>query len=244
MEKTINYLTTLGLTQKEAKLYIALIEIGSGTAYAVAKQSGLKRPTVYVLLDDLRKKGLVKKIPHAKNQVFIAKDPEEFFAELEEKMYQAKRALPALLTKYNRGNITSHLFEGKHEMEQALKYRRNELAGQELLAFYGAPSNGKKIPEIYYQHAKSLQGQNTKVRVFAPDDAALKRFRAEEGEYGQEARYLPSSKYLPRVSVEVGKNFSKIFLHTASQALVIEGQEFSDFMKQVFELLWEKKVNN
>jgi len=53
--------------------------------------------------------------------------------------------------------------------------------------------------------------------------------------------YLPKEKYLPKVSVEISQNFSKIFLHTADQALIIEGKEFSEFLKQIFEMLWESK---
>lgn len=241
MDKIQQQLTGLGLSQKEAKTYVALLEIGKGTAYAIAKQSGLKRPTVYVILDELRKKGLAIKIPHAKNQVFIARDPEEFFSDLENRLYQVKRSIPALLTKYNNGTITTHLFDGKLEMEHALKYRRNELENKEMLAFYGVPRSGKRISDIYYDHAQSLQQQDTRVRVFAPDDASLKTFRTKDKEYGQDAVYLPKSEYFPKVSIEIGENFSKIYLHTASQALVIEGKEFSEFMRQIFELLWKVK---
>lgn len=243
MKKAIKYLKQLGLTQKESQVYVSLVEIGKGTAYAVAKQSGLKRPTVYVVLDELRKKGLVIKIPHAKKQIFIAKDPEELFDVFENNLYEAKRALPELLKmNYGQGDITTHLFDGKYEMSKALEYRRDELANQEMFAFYGIPSKGKKISEIYYDHARELEKQNTKVRVFVPDDDSLIRFRETEREYGQKVIYLPKEQYSPKVSVEISTNFSKIFLHTASQALVIEGKEFSEFLKQIFEIMWKNNI--
>ena len=243
MDRTVKQLMQLGLSKKEAQVYIALLEIGRATAYKVAKQAGLKRPTVYLLLEELRKKGLVSKVPHAKNQIFIAKNPEEFFAEIEYSLSQARRTLPELLAKRIQNNISTQLFEGKHELEQALEYHREELAEQELLAFYGAPINGKKVPDMYHRHAQALRDQNTHVRVFAPDDESLKIFRDKDKEYGQDAVYLPKEKYFPRVSVEVGQNLSKIFLHGVSQALVIENKEFATFMRQVFELIWEKEKN-
>ena len=77
---TINdALKNLGLNDKEARAYAALLELGQTTAYAVAERSGLKRPTVYVVLDELRQKGLVLKIPHVKKQLWSAKSPHQIF---------------------------------------------------------------------------------------------------------------------------------------------------------------------
>jgi sugar-specific transcriptional regulator TrmB len=53
-------LISLGLTQKEAAVYLALLQTKKGTALTVAKQANIKRPTVYLVLNSLIKKGLVK----------------------------------------------------------------------------------------------------------------------------------------------------------------------------------------
>ena len=240
MEQSTKYLTALGLSEKEASVYVTLLELGKGTAYTIAKQSGLKRPTVYLILESLRQNGLILKIPHAKNQVFLAKSPEEFFANFEDRLYRAKRVLPSLLQKYQKSNITSHLFDGKLGMGKALEYRRDELKGEELLSFCGVPRSGKKVPGMYYDHAQALKDQGTRVRVIAPKDQSINKFN-DENSYGQEMLLFAKEKYFPKASIEVSKNYSKIFLYTASQALVIESKEFSEFMKQLFELLWEKK---
>ena len=242
MDTAARYLAELGLPEKEVAIYIALLELGKATAYKIAQQSGVKRPTVYALLENLRKKGLIIKIPHAKNQVFIAKDPEEFFDSFEDKLHRARKALPELLSrKSDLVHISSHLFEGKEEVVKALEYRRGELANKELLAFYGVPRGNKKIPAIYYTHAQTLQRQNTNVRVFVPDDESLKGFRKRDKDFGQEAIYLPKTQYLPRVSLEISELYSKIYLHSSAKVLVIEGADFSELLRQIFELLWSSK---
>ncbi|MEK7642799.1 MAG: helix-turn-helix domain-containing protein [Patescibacteria group bacterium] len=243
MNKIIEYLTELGLSQKEARVYVALLEIDRGTAYAIAKQSGLKRSTVYLLLEELREKNLVLKIPHAKNQVFIAKDPEEFFSNFEDKLYKAKRTIPSLLQKYTKSDMASHLFDGKLEMKKALEYRREELKGGDLVSFCGVPMEGKKVPGMYFDHAQALKDQSTKVRVIAPKDESIRKFN-DENAYGQSILLMPKDKFLPKVSMEISPDYAKIFLYTVSQALVIENKEFSNFMKQIFELLWERKNKN
>src|SRR3989344_8552837 len=52
-------LKELGLSDKEAKVYLAMIELGSAPVSAIAKQAKIKRPTTYVVLDMLSEKGLV-----------------------------------------------------------------------------------------------------------------------------------------------------------------------------------------
>jgi predicted transcriptional regulator len=244
MNKAIQHLIHIGLNEKEARIYLALAKIGKGTAYAIAKHAGLKRPTVYVVLDELRKKGLIKKIPHAKNQVFIAKDLNEFFSDIEEKLYQAKQVLPRLVSANTHVGITAHMFEGKDELEKALEYKRPNLRNEEVIAFYGAPQKSKKVPDAYYRHAELMKLQNTKIRGFAPKHSSLEKFRNLEKSFNQEIISLPENIYSPKVSVEVCKDISKIFLHTSTQALVIENKEYADFMRQVFNLIWSSQDTN
>ena len=53
-------LENLGLSEKEAEIYLALLELGTGTVVEVAKKSGVKRPTAYLVLDELKKMGYIR----------------------------------------------------------------------------------------------------------------------------------------------------------------------------------------
>ena len=79
-------LEAIGLTEKESVVYVALLSLGTGTAYRIAEECSVKKPTVYVILEDLRKKGLVLKVPHAKKALFAPRSgigkplPKEFLS--------------------------------------------------------------------------------------------------------------------------------------------------------------------
>lgn len=68
-----------GLDESEAKVYLALLTLGSGTIHSVAKESGLNRTSSYAIIERLKIKGLVSKIKKvgkthlspAKPQVFL-----------------------------------------------------------------------------------------------------------------------------------------------------------------------------
>jgi hypothetical protein len=52
-------LCQIGFTRNEAKIYIALVELGPQPANIVAKRADLKRTTVYPMLKNLHKKSLI-----------------------------------------------------------------------------------------------------------------------------------------------------------------------------------------
>ncbi len=56
----VKTLLTLGLSKYEAKVYLALFELKRAPALKISKQAGVKRPTTYQALEQLKKKGLVK----------------------------------------------------------------------------------------------------------------------------------------------------------------------------------------
>lgn len=58
-EKLYVYLQNLGLTQYEAKTYIALLIIGTSNAYKISKKAEIPRTRVYDILDSLAQKGVV-----------------------------------------------------------------------------------------------------------------------------------------------------------------------------------------
>src|SRR3990167_4568425 len=46
-------LQKIGLSDKSAKIYLALLQLGRANVTDLAKQAGLKRPTTYLHLDEL-----------------------------------------------------------------------------------------------------------------------------------------------------------------------------------------------
>jgi sugar-specific transcriptional regulator TrmB len=61
-EEDVQTLTRLGLTISQAKVYLALLELGKATGKTVAKHSKVARQEAYRILAELQEKGLVEKI--------------------------------------------------------------------------------------------------------------------------------------------------------------------------------------
>ncbi|OHA23216.1 MAG: hypothetical protein A3G52_04845 [Candidatus Taylorbacteria bacterium RIFCSPLOWO2_12_FULL_43_20] len=68
-------LNRLGLTDKEATLYMTLLETGPTAIRKIAEKADINRGTTYDLLKKLQQMGLVSYYHHGKHQHFLAEDP-------------------------------------------------------------------------------------------------------------------------------------------------------------------------
>lgn len=70
------YLQEIGLNEKESAIYLALLQVDSASVVSLAEKTKIKRPTVYVVLDTLAKKGLVSEVKIGNKTHFSAESPE------------------------------------------------------------------------------------------------------------------------------------------------------------------------
>jgi predicted transcriptional regulator len=71
----VDVLKTAGLDEKEAQVYLGLLELGTASVQLIASKAGLKRPTTYLILDSLQAKGMVSIIPRAKKSSLHGREP-------------------------------------------------------------------------------------------------------------------------------------------------------------------------
>ena len=75
MDKRIQDLMNLGLTEGEAKVYVALLKTGSSTIGPIVKESRVASSNIYEILDRLLEKGIVSFVIKSKTKYFQAAPP-------------------------------------------------------------------------------------------------------------------------------------------------------------------------
>src|SRR3989344_5997298 len=71
------YLKDIGLSDKEAAVYVALLSFDKAQVTEIAEKAKIKRPTTYVILESLEKKGLVSEPNIGKKTYYLAEPPEK-----------------------------------------------------------------------------------------------------------------------------------------------------------------------
>ncbi len=85
MHTTWHELLRFGLTEGEAKVYVALLSTGSSTVGPIVKESGVAYSNVYGILQRLIEKGIVSFIIKNKTKYFQAVTPSNLYVYLEKK---------------------------------------------------------------------------------------------------------------------------------------------------------------
>ena len=83
MESVQKQLEELGLSANEVKVYLASLEVGAATAQQIAAKAAVPRPTTYVAIGGLVKRGLMSSHTRGKKQYFQAERPEVLMSMLE-----------------------------------------------------------------------------------------------------------------------------------------------------------------
>ena len=96
-------LTSLDLSSRQAKVYLALLQRGSASAIELAKSTGFKHPTVYDVLDSLKERNLISECYTGSKRRFTAENPEVFREQEARRMSSLEAILPSLLDLYQSG---------------------------------------------------------------------------------------------------------------------------------------------
>jgi len=104
-QELISHIEEIGLSNKEAKVYVACLKTGPSPVQRIADQSGIKRVTTYVILESLVGLGLVSQSIKGKKTYFIAEEPSNLSRLLEKRELELKdqkanfqQVLPELLS--------------------------------------------------------------------------------------------------------------------------------------------------
>ena len=99
--KLINTLKDIGLTEKEATVYLASLSLGSGNVAQIAQVSGIKRTTVYSVLESLKQKGLIRIELIGWKNLFVAENPEKLEFIVDQMRHEVRKTLPEFASVYN-----------------------------------------------------------------------------------------------------------------------------------------------
>ncbi len=232
-------LSTLGLSEKQASVYLALVGLGESSAYAIAHRSGLKTPTTYVILKELIDLNIVYTIPRAKKQLYVAMDPKQLFAKAETRFADAKSMLPSILALVaapssapvtrsfsGRAQLLSAYFETLAVPGSTLRGWLSEGAWSEHgLDFFLNTYRPERVKQGISN--QFIVGDSAVMREYAkPDAAALKDTRID-------INFAPQTDLLI-----YGGNKIIIASFFEEMGVIIESQKVHDLLAGIFESHW------
>ncbi len=236
--------------EKEAAIYIALLENGSSKASDLAKITDLNRVSVYDQLEALIKRGVVSKFKKESATFYSAHDPGQLLNYLDrEKDEQVKRiekqksrvesVLPDLKGMMNFARKTRpqvRFFEGEKGMREA--YEDTLTSSEPIMAFANIKTMREGLPGFFPDYFKRRAAKKLYIRGIVPKNEEWIEQAKHNKEEMRDIRYLPEGKTF---SPEVNFYDNKMLIASWKEkmAIIIESKELVELMKLNYELLWQ-----
>lgn len=237
-------LEQIGLSDKEAKVYLALLSLESSTAYEIALHCDVKKPTVYLILEDLRKKGLVLKVPHARKALYAARDISEYIAERRSKLNAVQALLPRLASLGGSGKPKIYFFTGLKGFAEAMDYKLESMRGKTFHSFYGSSvDSDSRVLDIYRRWTPQATEKGASLKIIMPqvdlgDFPDLKRL-ASEGKVVQ-IRKVAEYQQSSHLSIEIADDFVRIDDARNISNTIIDDKAAADALRSIFNIVWAK----
>lgn len=242
----LNHLEQVGLKEKEARVYLALLKNGSILANKLSKTTNILRSSIYDYLNVLIEKGFVSYQIKSGKKYFQAVNPEKILDNFQERKNteeeKLKEILPELILLKNTSKQKSKIevFEGKEGMKTAMSYILKDNPKEILV--YGSSGVGYKLLPFYLEHwHKERAKRKIKLKIIY-NDLPESKTRIKEGpllKYS-EIRFMEvHHSSLTGTLIYNNKILLTIWNLESPIAISIENDDVAQSYKDNFEILWK-----
>jgi len=240
-------LEEFGLTERQAKVYLAALELGEGSVSEIAAKAQVERTGTYYVLESLKLKGLVSRFQKINKNKYLAADPKEILNLSKKRQQLIEEYMPEFRAFQGLSNLKAHvqLYEGLDGIKMVW---RKTLAKKntEILSFSGyrlaeetALFYGKEYLEWGLAHIRERAKRKIFTRVITEDSPQARERQKVDRDELREIRIVPKEKFLFRNEINIFDDWVAVTSYKELVALIIESKEFAQTMKNIFELCWE-----
>ena len=246
----ISLLQKIGLSEKEARVYLAALELGEAPAQEIAKKAGINRTTAYFHIEELIKKGLISSIEKKKKRYFYASNPENLLRmiDLKEKEISDLKKdlnsfLPELKTIYN---LAPHkpkvrFFEGI----EGLKSIQEDILRSKFKEGFGLVNLDdayKVFPPSPKDHRHKLKKKFLKEKVVRKIIYTSRKgeiLPRKENQPPVERKFIDPQKFSFHTEVYIyGDKIALMSYKGKLIGVIIEDSELAQSLKVLFKLAW------
>ncbi|OIO46375.1 hypothetical protein COU05_01855 [bacterium (Candidatus Gribaldobacteria) CG10_big_fil_rev_8_21_14_0_10_37_21] len=238
-------LTSIGFSDKQAVVYLALLELGPSAVSEISRRAGINRTTGYDILEMLVSEGLVSPLGKSKKQKYVAENPEKIvgFAENQIKkaqaiLLEAKKLAPELKSIYRKKERPIvKFYEGKEGIKQV--FEDTLTAKSEIVGYACAEPMQKSIPEFYFEYLPQRIAKGIKARGIMPDTSFMHKIVKNDRKELRQSRLVAKEKLDLEIEINIYDNKVMMVSWAENLGILIESEKIAKAQKQIFELAWQ-----
>jgi len=243
-KELLQILQNIGFNDKEARIYLTILELNEALPGAIARISGIKRSTTYLILEQLEKKGLVSHIKRGGHLYFQACRP-EFLIENQRKKYEEVRnqlnslekILPELNLLHKDFTVTPQMsvFKGKAGLIQIMEDTLTTSTG--LLCWANISVAVHTVLEDYYPTyiRKKVKNKVFLKGIFPYEKRSLDFKKMGDREL-REVYLIPADRFPFKNEINIYDDKVAIISHNDEVGVIIQNQSIADTQRIIFDL--------
>jgi predicted transcriptional regulator len=245
IEEAFSYLLKFGLTEGEAKVYLALLK-GNSSKTEIIKNSGISSSIVYEILEKLMKKGLASYIDAEGKRKFYAASPENLLdliererKRIEDVSRNGKKIIPILKQIPKEKLLFANIYKGSDGLKAMLreieeKINRKEI--KEWLAMGVTSHKNEFFNNLWLSWHKNVRAKHRVKARFLFCEKGTNYYNALKKVSLNRVRYLTS---IPLSCITVAGNSTLIMKYSdAPYFLHIKDADIAKTVKEMFNFLW------
>ncbi len=238
-------LLKLGLTQEEAKVYLACLEISGGPVSIIARKAGVNRVSCYHTLENLLERRLLSQYNKNGVRCFAPEPPEQVVKLAEERVTIAKVLLPELksLASSLAFKPKIRFYEGQDGVEKV--FTESLAAEGEILGYTNLKLVTEFFPSFFRQYTATRLKKGIKTRYLSPTTVdsvrVLDPFLPPKSDPNLIEILLVNKDQFPFGNEVLIFNDSVGIVSLNKDellGLIVESATFARTMKAVFDLAW------
>lgn len=240
------YLQNIGLDDKEAKFYLAGLQLGPASLQELAITAGVKRTTGYEILDGLVNKGLFTVSQRGKRKVFTAQEPDNLLLFLKQRENILNKIMPDLeaLKNTTAKKPAIRIYDGLDGIKQVYLDMIKK-PGEILTLAAPRPMIAKTILDFLTNEWKPLRIKSKinmrRININESGEVAKDFTRDEWPNKLEVIKYLPANNYPFSVGIYIYRNKVAFvsFVESELTAVMVRSPEINRTMKMIFEMYWK-----
>jgi sugar-specific transcriptional regulator TrmB len=248
MDHLIRELGHFGLSEKEAAVYLASLELGPLPVQDISHKAKVNRATTYVMIESLMNRGLMSSFIRGKKRYYAAESPDRLRAvlrmqrkELEQKEHEFEATFPMLAALYNTEGAKPQVryMEGA----EGVKTARETFVGLEgdiiQILRFDPDAPIEELEAGRGEHIRTIASQSVSYRALVVmDPRDMDKVPVWEN---LEVRAVARDLF-PDMHAEITVRGDTVCLFSQKStilAIIITSREIADAHRALFELAWK-----
>lgn len=235
-------LKDIGLSDNEARVYLASISLGPTTVLKIARHAELKRTTVYSVIEDLKQKGLMKIELRGLKSLYSPEDPKKLDVILREREKTFAKLLPEFEALYNyseQGTLVKY-YEGFESVKGIYNMLIKDVRPKDsYLVISDQEKWYKQDPEFFQGFMERRAKLNLQIRMLLRDSELAREHKKYSKNYNLNIKLLDRNSKLNTDIVITPQHLMIQQMTHEVVALVIDNPPIIETHQELFELLWK-----